>query len=47
VKPYWTVAEGIADHNIDGFEGNVYIENKSLFVNKLDLETFLRNKINE
>ena len=45
VKPYWTVADNVADHNIDGFQGNVYIEDKTLYVLKRELITFLENKI--
>jgi len=41
LQPYWT-AWDYDDSNLDGFVGDIYIINKSLYVNKEDLLTFLK-----
>ena len=46
VRPYWTLSVGVADHDLDGFEGDVTVIGKRIFVNKIQLEEFLRKKIN-
>jgi hypothetical protein len=44
LKPHWTSWD-FEDANIDGFEGDVYIINKSLYVRTEELKRFLSNAV--
>jgi hypothetical protein len=46
LKPYWT-AWDYDECNLDGFEGNMYIINKSVYVIKEELELFFKTQRSE
>jgi hypothetical protein len=46
LKPYWTSWD-YDEVNLDGFEGDMYITNKSVYIHKEDLERFLDKKRSE
>ena len=46
LKPYWTSWD-YDEINLDGFEGDMYITNKSVYVLKEELESFLRDQRDE
>lgn len=46
LKPYWTSWD-YDEVNLDGFEGDMYITNKCVYIHKEDLEMFLDKKRSE
>ena len=43
VKPYWTLSD--YDCNLDGYEGEMYILNKEVFITKDGLDKFINKQI--